>query len=107
MAQRITDKDLAYLCERLNKLTGSPMGPYEFYTGADGIQRSVVHVGNFHISHAYGGVCLHRMSNTSGGVSCPLNAGHGPKRELYEQMRAMVAGIELVQRQAEQAAKGE
>lgn len=101
---RITDKHLTALCERLNKLTGSPLVPYAM---DEERTRHVAQVGNFHISHAYGGVCLHRMSNTSGGVSCPLNAGHGPKRELYEQMRAMIAGVELAQRQAEQTAKGE
>lgn len=103
MTQRITDKDLAYLCERLNKLTGSPLVPYADSGNAH--PHYVAQVGNFHISHAYGGVCLHRMSNTGGGVSCPLNAGHGPKRELYEQMRAMIAGIELAQRQAEKVAQ--
>ena len=106
MAIRITDTDLRILCDRLNKLTGSPMEPYAPWIEGQP-NKCRAQVGNFHISHATVGVCLHRMSNTSGGVSCPLNAGHGPKRELYEQMRAMIAGIELVQRQAEQAAKGE
>lgn len=104
MTQRITDKDLDHLCERLNKLTGSPLVAYAPWIEGQP-NKCRAQVGNFHISHAYGGVCLHRMSNTSGGVSCPLNAGHGPKRELYEQMRAMIAGIELVQRHAEQAAQ--
>lgn len=99
---RITDKHLAALCERLNKLTDSPLVPYAMNEERT---HHIAQVGNFHISRAYGGACLHRMSNTSGGVSCPLNAGHVPKRELYEQMRAMIAGIELVQRQAEQAAQ--
>lgn len=91
MADRITDKHLTALCDRLNKVTGSPMTAYAI--GED--NRSHAQVGNFHISHAYGGVCLHRMVNTSGGVSCPLQAYHGPKRELYDQMQAMLRGIEL------------
>lgn len=86
---RITDKHLQALCDRINTLTGSPMTPY---TERDGRHRA--NVGNYHISRAYGGVCLHRMSNESGGVTTPLTHGHVPARELYEQMRAYIAGIE-------------
>lgn len=89
---RITDKHLAALCDRLNKVTGSPLTAYS--TGED--NRSHANVGNFRISYAYGGVCLHRIANTSGGVSCPLSNSHGTKRELYDQMYAMLCGIELV-----------
>lgn len=102
MAQRITDTDLRILCERLNKLTGSPAS---YMTVGDDGKRHI-HVGHFHISHAYGGVCLHRTVNTSGGVSCPLVGYHEPKRALWGRMRAFIDGIELAQRQAA-AAKGE
>ncbi len=92
---RITEKQLDALCARLNKLTGSPEKPY-----ADG----KACIGNYHISHAYGGVCLHRMHNTGGGVSCPLSSGHAPKRELYAAMHAYIDGIEFgMARQAEGA----
>jgi hypothetical protein len=91
MADRITDKHLDALAERLNKLTSSPLQPYTLdkVTG-----RNRACIGNHHISHAYGGVCLHRMSNESGGVSCPLIHGHVPKRELYDAMRNYIAGFE-------------
>ena len=92
MAQRITEKMLQHLCDRLNEATGSPMQPYSIKPGAE---RHTANIGNYHISHAYGGVCLHRMHNESGGVSCPLSQGHRPKRELYDQMWAMLAGIEI------------
>lgn len=87
---RITDKDLDALCERLNKLTDSPTSSYRRLP--EGGMRA--NVGNYHISHAYGGVCLHRMRNEGGGVTTPLCGGHVPKRELYEQMHAFIAGIE-------------
>ena len=90
MADRITDKHMQALADRMNKLTGSPATPYA--VGED--NRSHAQVGNFHISHAYGGVCLHRMSNTSGGVSCPLGNGYGTKRELYDSMHAWLRGHE-------------
>lgn len=91
MVQRITEKMLQHLCDRLNEATGSPMQPYSRKPGED---RHTANIGNYHISHAYGGVCLHRINNASGGVSTPLSGGHGPKRELYDQMWAMLRGIE-------------
>lgn len=92
MAQRITDKDLDNLAQQINVLTKSPTKPYDVdpVTG-----RNVAQVGNFHVSHAYGGVCLHRMHNTSGGVSCPLVSYHEPKRALYDRMHAFIDGLEF------------
>lgn len=91
MSQRITDTMLDALCERLNKATGSPLTPYT-RTAEHGLKANV---GNFHISHAYGGVCLHRMSNTGGGVTTPLSAGHVTKRELWNEMHAFLRGLEF------------
>lgn len=83
---RITDKYLDAIVDRLNRNTGSPAAPY-----IDGKAQ----VGNYHISHAYGGVCLHRMHNESGGVLSPLSTGHIPKRELAGLMHAFIAGMEV------------
>ena len=88
---RITDKDLEALCARLNRLMGTPAQPYVRPAGSD---RHVAQIGNFHLSHAYGGVSLHQMHNDAGGVSCPLSGGHVPKRDLYERMHAYIRGIE-------------
>jgi len=87
---RITDKMLDNLALRINKATGSPETAYT--RQADGRLRA--NVGNYHVSHAYGGVCLHRMSNECGGVTCPLDQGHAPKRELWGRMQAFLAGLE-------------
>ena len=86
MMDRISEKQLQAMVDRLNGLTGSPVKPY-----IDGVAQ----IGNFHISHAYGGVCLHRMHNLSGGVSDPLYCGHCPKRELYSKIYCFIQGIEL------------
>lgn len=91
MAERITDRHLTGLCDRLNRLTGSPMVPYTFDPVKD---KHCAQIGNYHISHAYGGVALHRMSNDGGGVSEPLYTGHVSKRELYLQMHAYIKGME-------------
>lgn len=86
--QRITEKQLEALCQYINELTGSPLEPWT--RTPDSFKSNI---GNYHIHHAYGGVCLHRMSNESGGVSTPLVYGHVPKRELYNSMQAFIRGL--------------
>ena len=83
---RVTEKDLQAIVDRINRITGSPPAPY-----IDGKAQ----IGNYHLSHAYGGVCLHRMCNDVGGVSSPLSTGHIPKRELAGLMYAFINGIEV------------
>ena len=91
MRHRITDKQLQALVDRLNEITGSPK---ESWTrGANKKLRA--NIGNYYISGAYGGVCLHRMMNDGGGVTTPLTYGHVPKRELFNQLRAYIAGLEF------------
>ena len=85
---RITEKDLEDACKRLNELTDSPVKPWE----KDATGKTHGQIGNYHISHAYGGVALHRMNNTHGGIE-DLCSGHQPKRELYEKINAMMKGI--------------
>jgi len=91
MSARITDGDLRAVCSRLNLLTSSPLEPYS----TDAAGKLVANIGCFHLSHAYGGVSLHRMHNEAGGVTTPLGGGHMPKRELYERMQAFAKGLEF------------
>ena len=90
MTTRITIANLEAVVARINRLTGSPAAPWR----REG-DRSRANIGNYHLSHAYGGVCLHRMANESGGVNTPLGSGHVPKRELYEQLHAFLRGLEI------------
>jgi hypothetical protein len=83
---RVTEKQLEAIVDRINRITGSPSAPY-----IDGKAQ----VGNYHISHAYGGVALHRMYNEGGGVTSPLSTGHIPKRELAALMYAFINGLEV------------
>lgn len=85
--QRITEAHIQAIVDRINRITNSPAEPYI---------NSKAQLGNYHISHAYGGVCLHRMSNTDGGVSSPLSTGHIPKRELANLMQAFISGLNEV-----------
>ena len=88
--QRITERDLEGVCQRINQLTNSPEAPYV----KDETGRMRAQIGNYHISHQYGGVSLHRMVNEGGGVSDVLMCGHVPKRELYTAMHAFIRGME-------------
>lgn len=88
--ERITDKNLQALCDRINRIKGSPMEPYS--KGEDG--RYVANVGNYHLSHAYGGVSLECMINEAGGVSTPFGCGHVTKRDLWNRMQAYLLGLE-------------
>lgn len=82
--KRITDKQLDALALWLNELTDNPIQPY-----VDGTAQ----VGNYHISHCYGGVNLHQMANESGGVRDVISCGHVPKRELYNLIHAYIKGL--------------
>lgn len=88
--ERITIKHLEGMVNRLNQLTNSPLKPY------DGSFKP--QAGCYHISRAYSGFCLHRMSMTEGctGVTAPLHGGHIPARELYNLIAAFIYGIESV-----------
>lgn len=90
---RTSKKTLETLCRLINERTGSPLEPYT--RDENGNFRA--NVGNYHLSGAYGGVCLHRMHNESGGVTTPLVNGHVPKRDLELAMRAFLTGIDTAQ----------
>ena len=87
---RITEKYLQAVCDRINRATNSPMASYVKNT--DGTHTA--QIGNYHISGAYGGKCLHRMHNEGGGVSDVFGCGHIAKRDLANRMHAFLAGID-------------
>jgi len=89
--ERITDKHLKAAIDRINRMLGTPSEPYVRNpdTGAYEAQ-----IGCYHLSHAYGGVCVHVMHNDSGGVSAPISQGHIKKRDLYERIHAYIRGLE-------------
>lgn len=97
--QRITRKDLDRLASRINEATGSPLTTWT--RGAD--DRLTASPGNYHIDGAYGGYALHRMSNTSGGVSDVFGMGHMPARELHGLMYAFLIGYRTHEHQMERA----
>lgn len=74
----------------LNELTGQPKETWTFENG-----KSRANVGNYHLYFAYGGVCLHQMTNDGGGVTTPIGGGCVPKRELYGKLQSFIQGIRL------------
>jgi hypothetical protein len=88
MTQRITLAHLEAKAATINGMTKSPEKPYRM---VDGKYRA--NVGNYHISGAYGGYCLHRMATEGGGVSDVFGIGHIPARELAGLMSAYMAGL--------------
>ena len=88
MTQRITRAHLDAKAATINSMTKSPAEPSRM---VDGKYRA--NVGNYHISGAYGGYCLHRMCNEGGGVSDVFSTGHVSARELAGLMSAYMAGL--------------
>jgi hypothetical protein len=95
---RITIKDLERQVDLLNRLTGSPAERWQAERRDDGGWAS--NPGHYMISQAYGGCELQRICGELGGTSTPLNTGHIQKRELYEILRAFIAGIQTAQEEA-------
>lgn len=95
--QRITEKQLQAVVDRINRETNSPMTSYT-RTPCDGPNGKTfsfdANPGNYHLSGAYGGVSLHRMCNKSGGVQDVFRIGHVTKRELYNHMHAFLCGLD-------------
>lgn len=83
---RITVKQLNAYCETINHITGSPL--------------EYGQIGNYHVSQEYKGYNFYRITNEGGGgVENIFSLGAVPAKELYNLMRAFVAGY--------QSAKGE
>lgn len=92
--RRVTEKQLQSIVDRINRTMGTPMKPYAPYDAAKGGCQPNANC--YHLSHAYGGVALHKMSATPGctGVSDVFSSGHIPKRELAELMYAWLRGVD-------------
>ena len=87
--ERITQRYLDSLCERINDAQKTPTAPYKRIDG-----KLTGQVGNYLISSAYGGVCLHQIANESGGARDVFSCGHITKRDLYNRMRAYLVACE-------------
>lgn len=85
--ERITQKDLQTLVDRINKATGNKLEPYDSSKPGCNPNPNV-----YHLDWAYGGVCLIQMMDKGTGVRSIL-PGFGTKRELYDKMHAFLGGL--------------
>lgn len=88
MTNRITEKNLQAVVDRINRTMATPMDSYKVVDG-----KHVAQVGNYHLSFAYGGVNLCQMVNEGGGCRNVFSCGHVTKRDLYDRMQAYLSGI--------------
>lgn len=85
---RTSINTLRYLIEQINIAKENPLTPYT----RDG-EKLVANIGNFHLSQAYGGVCVNEIANEAGGCRMPIWCGHIPKRDAEMQLRAYLMGL--------------
>lgn len=88
MTTRINRAHLDAKADTLNVMMKTPAAPYRTVDG-----KAAANVGNYHISGAYGGYCLHRMATEGGGAHDVFSVGHVPARELAGLMSAYMAGM--------------
>jgi hypothetical protein len=88
MTTRITRAFLDAKADTINRMTNSPVESSRMVDG-----KWTANVGNYHISSAYGGYCLHRMVNEGGGARDVFDCGHITARQLAALMSAYTAGL--------------
>lgn len=86
---RTSIKTLKALVNQINIAKGAPLEPWSRVDG-----KLQANIGNFHLSQAYGGVCVHCMNNEGGGITTPIWQGHIPKRDAEGMIRAFLRGME-------------
>ncbi len=86
-----TQKDLARLCQRINVACGNPVDPIEPNPSGKGYRWIV---GCYHVSSAYGGVCLEKITSEGGGTTDIFSVGYVSKSVLERLMQAYLQGIE-------------
>lgn len=102
MSNRITQKDLDGMVERINKITGSPLSPYT--KNEQGQCKPNAHC--YHLDWAYGGVCLVRMCDYGSGITSISQIGFATKRNLYNWMSAYLNGLQTQITEAASYMKG-
>ena len=88
---RITNADLDNLCNQINKLNGTPLT----YGGIQEDGKFVSNIDHYHIDSAYGGYKLVQLATDGGGTRDITHSGFTTKRELYNEMRAIITGLEM------------
>jgi hypothetical protein len=88
MSQRITRSFLDAKVRIINSMMSTPHEPYEKRK-----DKCVANIGNYHVSGANGGFCLHQIVTEGGGVRDVFDCGHQSARDLSSRMSAYIKGI--------------
>jgi hypothetical protein len=86
----VTKEKLGQLCKAINEACNAPSYPYIEVEG-----KPVEVIGHYHVSFAYGGVCLERTVSQSGGTVDVFNVGYTTRLVLSMLMQAYLQGIEI------------
>ena len=86
---KVTQADLNNIVGIINRKAGTPAEPY----AKDKNGNFQPQANCYHLAGAYGGWKLEQMCETGSGVK-DVTFGYVPKRELYYQLRAFLAGLE-------------
>lgn len=84
MTNRVTEKQIQTLIDRLNDCTGNDREPY----GSNG-----PNAGTYYLSMAYGGYRLDQIAK-GGGSNVISSDGYGTKRQLQTFLYGMLNGLE-------------
>lgn len=86
MRNRVTTRNLDGVVKLLNNIKGTPETSHtKLETG-----KYITNINNYHISSAYSGNQLVQTCNEHGGIRTVSTGGYIPKRELYNQINAMI-----------------
>lgn len=85
---RITKKLLQAHIDTINSIIGMPETPYTRTN-----DKLFANIGNFYLSKAYRGYCVHRICNEHGAVVTPIWDGNVSAREAYERLSAFIRGL--------------
>jgi hypothetical protein len=86
---RVSEKMLIELAQTINKVSGTPMTYCDKTTASP----HPSHIGHYYIDMAYGGYKLVQLTNEHGGIR-EITYGFTTKRELFNQMQALLYGIQ-------------
>lgn len=87
--ERITEKNLNGLMERINTAAGTPLAPWQ--RNAEGKLKAAI--GNYHLEFAYGGCKIVQTVSEGGGITS-ITHGYQTKRQVWDMGQAFLRGLE-------------
>lgn len=86
--QRITQKQMQALLDRLNTIAGTPLTTFD-----PDRTEARWNVGNFHLDSAYNGFCLMQVVSPRGAVENVLGTAYAPLSQTYRDTQIFIRGL--------------